>query len=555
MTSTKSVCMPASEGPYEQPLSPAGEKVSAENLPEPLRKPLWDPPQSGEQSPISTQPVHLTPNPTELASVGALKRLVEHLNRERIKVRELMGSLSFALRSFSNINQILELIPLVASRIADADGAALVLFEGNGGVKISRMFCSEGGDCSRIKLALEAAVRSVASRLDESSNEPGITGTNLADNSKSESSASSTAIELVGSEEWSTDRFEQLLDEQVGINLGDDVQLFGTSLLSRHVVRGRLYVFSHRPDYMWDADRQKLIRLVADQTAVAIENDDLNSELRSRAHIAREIAIGSEIQQCLQPQRCPQIEGLDIAARSQSASPVGGDYYDFIPVPYPSDEGTASPNDRPIEHWGIAIGDVMGKGVPAGLLMMATRGALRAEVLHDREPALILQHLNQVTYSDMENSKRFVSLFYSEYSPESRQLRFSNAAHNPCLWWQAETGEVTSLDTDGMLIGVDATSTYEQKRIHLKAGDVVLYYTDGVTEAVNPQGDRFEEGGLTLALQAAASQYRSPQDILDSLFEQVRQFRQGLEGVQFRDDMTIVVLKVVSEPPSRSPNR
>ena len=449
---------------------------------------------------------------TDVASVGALTQLVEHLNHERIKVQELMSSLSFALRSFNNVNQILELIPLVSSRIADASGAALVLFEQTGNIKISRMYCSEGGDCSHIKRALEVAVESVSSELANSS---GKTSGNTS--SSPTGSTSSTSIELA-------DSFEHLLDEQVGLSLGRDVQLFGTSLLSRSVIRGRLYVFSHNPNYVWNAERQKLIRLVADQTAVAIENDSLNSELRYRARIAQEIAIGSEIQQRLQPQRCPTIAGLDIAARSQSASPVGGDYYDFIQVPLSSASERLPPERRPQHRWGIAIGDVMGKGVPAGLLMMATRGVLRAEVLHNREPAQILQHLNRVTYNDMENSRRFVSLFYSDYCPCTRLLRYSNAAHNPCLWWKAETGNVSFLDTDGMLIGVDADSKYEQKQVQLNVGDVVLYYTDGITEAVNPRGDRFEEDGLTCALQTSAASCQHADGILESLFEQVRDF-------------------------------
>ena len=473
-----------------------------------------------------------------VASVGALKQLVEHLNRERIKVQELMGSLSFALRSFNNVNQILELIPLVSSRIADASGAALVLFEGTGAIKISRMYCSDGGDCSRIQQALELAVQSVASELSDSApNNP--SGEVPQKTAYSTDVPASTSMKLA-------DSFERLLDERVGLNLGQNVQLFGTSLLSRNVIRGRLYVFSHRPEYVWDAERQKLIRLVADQTAVAIENDSLNSELRYRSRIAQEIAIGSEIQQRLQPQRCPTIAGLDIAARSQSASPVGGDYYDFIQVPLSADAVSLEPS--PHHRWGIAIGDVMGKGVPAGLLMMATRGVLRAEVLHNREPAQILQHLNRVTHNDMENSRRFVSLFYSDYCPDTRQLRYSNAAHNPCLWWRSATGTVSALDTDGMLIGVDSESQYGQNQVQLDPGDVVLYYTDGVTEAVNPKGDRFEEVGLVRALQASAAVCDSAQDILDRLFDRVEQFRQGLEGIQFRDDMTVVVIKVASDP-------
>lgn len=97
----------------------------------------------------------------------------------------------------------------------------------------------------------------------------------------------------------------------------------------------------------------------------------------------------------------------------------------------------------------IVIGDVMGKGVPAGLLMTMTRAMVRAEALNRHSPARVLQHLNRAMYSDLENSNRFISLFYSEYDPRSHRLCFSNAAHNPTLWWQARTREIQPLDTEG----------------------------------------------------------------------------------------------------------
>ncbi|MEO0852547.1 MAG: PP2C family protein-serine/threonine phosphatase, partial [Cyanobacteria bacterium J06648_11] len=198
-------------------------------------------------------------------------------------------------------------------------------------------------------------------------------------------------------------------------------------------------------------------------------------------------------------------------------------------------------------RWGIAIGDVMGKGVPAGLLMMATRGALRSEVLNGRDPAQILQHLNRVMLSDMENSSRFVSLFYSDYCPQTRQLCFGNAAHNPPLWYSASTGVVSSLDTRGMLIGLTAESQYEAKCVQLEPGDLVVYYTDGITEAANGQGDRFEAEGLIAALERIAPQHADAPAILNELFASVSQFQGSSGHLHHRDDMTLVILKVLAE--------
>jgi sigma-B regulation protein RsbU (phosphoserine phosphatase) len=155
---------------------------------------------------------------------------------------------------------------------------------------------------------------------------------------------------------------------------------------------------------------------------------------------------------------------------------------------------------------GLVIGDVMGKGVPAGLIMTMTRGMLRGEVLNGHSPARILQHLNRVMYADLENSHRFVTLFYSEYDPLTRILSYSNAAHNPPLLWQAATNNFKRLDTIGMLIGLDANSQYEDAQVQLESGDIIIYYTDGFTDAANQSGVRFDEeklnSQLTLGLSA-----------------------------------------------------
>ena len=184
----------------------------------------------------------------------------------------------------------------------------------------------------------------------------------------------------------------------------------------------------------------------------------------------------------------------------------------------------------------------MGKGVPAGLIMTMTRGMLRAEVLNGHSPAQILQHLNRVMYADLENSHRFVTLFYSEYDPQTRKLTFSNAAHNPPLLWQAATKTVKRLDTLGMLIGLDAHSHYEDAQVQLEPGDTIIYYTDGFTDADNHSGDRFDEENLIRDFKLACRHYREPQDILEYLFTQVHKFIGAAN--QNKDDMTLVVMRV-----------
>lgn len=443
---------------------------------------------------------------TDAAPVLALKELVARLHREQHKIQDLLSSLGFALRSFNNLNQFLELIPLMATRVTDADGGALVLFKPNGQVRLERLHYHDSHQRQNIRKALETATRVVTASL--------------------------ATAQLVSA--------TAALDDQMSRYLGSGIQLFGTPILVKQIERGRLYVFSGDPEYIWTETRQKLVRLVADQTAVAIENNELTVELRKKERLDRELEIGAEIQLRLLPRQCPTVPGVSLAARCQPANRVGGDYYDFIPTNHNQGQpNLKAGNDA--SRWGVVIGDVMGKGVPAALIMTMTRGMLRGEVLNDHSPSGILQKLNRVMYADLENSHRFVTLFYSEYDPQTRILSYSNAAHNPPLLWQATTKTVKRLDTLGMLIGLDANSQYENAQVQLESGDTIIYYTDGFTDAANQSGLRFDEENLIHHLHWACRHRQKPQAILEYLFDQVQQFIGSAN--HNTDDMTLVVMQ------------
>lgn len=447
---------------------------------------------------------------TDATPVFALKELVANLYREQNKIQNLLSSLGFALRSFNNLNQFLELTPLMTARVTDADGSALILYKTSGQVSLEQLHCQNH--------QIEPEIQQVLSRVINQANSPSVT----------------PALPVS-------------LDEQIRHGLGNKIRLYNTPILVKNIERGRLYVFSANPEYIWTQTRRKLLQLVADQTAVAIANNELTVELRSKERQDRELEIASEIQLRLLPRKCPTIHGVDLAARCQTANRVGGDYYDFIPTNYDQlrqDQASKGQELANFVPWSIVIGDVMGKGVPAGLIMTMTRGMLRAEVLNRHSPGQILQHLNRVMYADLENSHRFVTLFYSEYDPQTRCLSFSNAAHNPPLRWQAASQEIQRLDTEGMLIGLDPDSEYGDGQVQLNPGDIILYYTDGLTDAVNQNGDRFDEDNLITTFQAACQQCGSPQAILDYLFEQVEQFIGS--GNSNSDDMTLVVMQVKS---------
>lgn len=451
----------------------------------------------------------------ETAPAFALKELVARLQREQFKIQDLLSSLGFALRSLNNLNQFLELIPMIASRVTDATGGALILFYADGQVRLEKLHCQSDEDCQEVKMALEAATRQVAAAF-----------------SPSRSSVAIARTAMVS------------LDRYVHRYLGADFQTFGTAVIVKNAERGRLYVFSREADYVWTDTRQKLVRLVADQTAVAIENEELTVALRKKERLGRELEIGSEIQLQLLPRAFPKIDGVDLAAQCQTANQVGGDYYDFIPTTYDQIRYPDSQQSS-LSPWSFAIGDVMGKGVPAGLIMTMLRGMLRAEVLHSYSAARILHHLNHVMHTDLENSSRFVTLFYGEYNPKTRTLSYSNAAHNPPFLWRAAANTVTRLDTVGMLLGLDIETCYYEEQVQLHPGDTVLYYTDGFTDAANAKGERFDEENLINALKWACRNRNSAQEILDYLFEMLQRFV-GCDR-RAEDDVTLVVMRVKPE--------
>jgi len=176
--------------------------------------------------------------------------------------------------------------------------------------------------------------------------------------------------------------------------------------------------------------------------AVGLENHYLIKTKKKHENVDREISTGAEIQSQLLPDYCPIIHGIDLAAHCRPALQLGGDYYDFMCL-----KTNISEKRKEKSRWAFVIGDVMGKGIPAGLLMTMLRGMLRAEVLTGLPPDRILHDLNQLALNDLDQSHRFVTLFYSDYDPRTRKLRFANAAHNPPLLWKSADQKIVKIDS------------------------------------------------------------------------------------------------------------
>ncbi len=455
------------------------------------------------RTPPSRVPPSSTRRHPALSPAGTLRQLLDSLSREQRRNQELLASLGFALRSVTNLNRFLELVPLVSSRLVEAQGSLLVVLHPDGRLWREQLHACPGDSGAEL-------LRQLAGLSD------------------AELGAGAAAEEQL-------DR----LDRQVRRLLGG-APLFGTSVVARNRRRGRLYVFGGADGLTWSDVHRRHVQLVADLTGVAIENELLQEDMRRHERLDRQLSTGAEIQAQLLPDRCPVIEGVELAACCRPAFEVGGDYYDFIPT-----RPRLSGRRRDTSRWALVMGDVMGKGVPASLLMALLRGMLRAEVLSGHPPDRILHDLNELAQEDLAHSHRFVTLFYSDFDPRTRVLRYANAAHNPPLIWRRQRQGVERLDAPGLLIGLQPEAAYGCERLVLEPGDVLLYYTDGVTEASGLTGGRFDEDRLIRALTAACRSGLGAQAILDQLFERLDRFV-GADR-QLQDDASMVVLKVQDE--------
>ncbi len=443
-------------------------------------------------------------NSLSSAASKSLTELIESLSKEQIANQDLLLSLTFSLRSFTNLQRFLELIPLLVTQLVGSKGSLIVPFQDNGTLWPEQLQMFPVDEDQQIFRQLSI----------------------LEDGKKIG----------FGMQEKNIHILDSLVQRHFHTS-----NVLATSIVSRGRQRGRLYVFDKKDIEFGSNVHRKHIQLVADLTGVAIENDAIFQVIRNHEKVDRQISIGAEIQSQLLPDQCPIIEGVELAACCRPAFQVGGDYYDFMPT-----RPNLSEVEKSYGRWAIVIGDVMGKGVPAGLLMTMLRGMLRAEVLSGLPPDCILHDLNQLALDDLTQSHRFITLFYSDFDARTRKLRFANAAHNPPLLWSANSKSISRLDAPGLLIGLQSQAEYGCGEIILQPGDVLLYYTDGVTEAPGLSGERFDENRLITFLDRFAREGLGAQQILNKIFERLDGFV-GVSDHHLEDDASIVVLKVNDE--------
>ena len=244
------------------------------------------------------------------------------------------------------------------------------------------------------------------------------------------------------------------------------------------------------------------------------------------------LELAEEVQQNLLPRDVPDIKGLDIAAKSIYCNQTGGDFYDFLNVPQDSDDKLS-----------VVVGDVSGHGIAAGLLMATARALIRSRSAQPGDLSQIVTEVNRNLTLDVYETGRFTTLFYLMVDPLKQLLKWVRAGHDAALLYDPADDRFEELYGSGLALGLDETYQYEENEWKgLAKGQIIYIGTDGIWEAVNPEGKRFGKAPIKEIIRQNAA--ASADEILNAILTALTRFRQGLE---LEDDVTLVVVKVTDD--------
>ena len=270
-----------------------------------------------------------------------------------------------------------------------------------------------------------------------------------------------------------------------------------------------------------------VFKSIAEQSAFALYNAIIYSMANEKKRLDHDLEIARDIQRILLPAEAPAINGFQISGINVPARQVSGDYFDYIHV-----------DD---ERLGVAIADVSGKGVPASLIMAICRSVLRAEAVRNPSPADVLRKVNRQLYPDIKEDM-FISMAYLILDHERNGITLARAGHDAPLLYKQESQTVTPVKSPGMVVGIDSGNVFDRLTadfaIRLERDDCLVLYTDGVTEALNTEGDEF---GLERTIQAVrASASNGAPAIVKKLIGDVRNFTGSHPQ---NDDITLIAIR------------
>jgi sigma-B regulation protein RsbU (phosphoserine phosphatase) len=269
------------------------------------------------------------------------------------------------------------------------------------------------------------------------------------------------------------------------------------------------------------------VMAIAHQAAVAIEGARLTHEAEDKRRLDYELGLARQIQTSFLPEACPVIPGYQVCSMWQTAREVSGDFYDFVSL-----------------HGGrvaMTIADVSDKGMAAAMFMALSRTILRTMTIGKPTPREAVERANDVILADAR-SEMFVTVFHGILDPQQHRFTYVNAGHNPPLFYRAAHKKLTTLKGHGIALGVMPNITLEEQVIDFEPDDILLMYTDGVTDAIDAQEEEF--GTERLADLIMSNVHLAPDALIEEIKRAVTDF--AGEGVHF-DDLTIIALKRVED--------
>jgi len=307
----------------------------------------------------------------------------------------------------------------------------------------------------------------------------------------------------------------------------EDVAVLVEPLVYAGRVLGLLMVANRRKGETYNENQKDVFHSLAEQSAFALGSAMLHREARDKRLLDTELRTASEFQRILMPAKAPNLSLFDIAGVNYPAKVVSGDYYDYLEV----DE----------DHLGIVIADVSGKGVPASLIMANCRSILRAKAAGESSPAKVLKAVNRQIFPDIREDM-FITMTYLILDGASDRIRIARGGHSAPLLCRGDSGDVEKVEAVGTAVGIDSGGVFdriiEDQEFELRSGDALLLTTDGVTEALNDQGEEFGNERLIRALKDA--RHHTAAGMLARICEDVRRFAGAAEQ---SDDITLIGIK------------
>ena len=297
----------------------------------------------------------------------------------------------------------------------------------------------------------------------------------------------------------------------------------------RHEVMGVIVVVNRVDGVSLSERDQSLLQAIADQATVPIYYAQFREALNEKRRLDQDLNMAMRIQARLLPSELPEVPGVELAGFNLPALEVGGDYYDVLLI-----------DD---DHIGLAIADVSGKGVGGAIMMSICRSVLRAHGPQHRDPAELLKAVNRAMDEDIYEDM-FVTMIYMVYNRRTQVLQVARAGHDAAIVVQGDTGEVVEIGGSGLAIGLIDPDTFdeacESASIRLPPESLAVIYTDGITEAMNAQGEEWGVENFTHTVHSARQLH--PNQLLHNIREQVLRFT---GNVPQYDDMTVLVIRTV----------